>query len=99
MDRVLSKGKLDLLVAIEDFCRSLFNDGMDLLDRDEWTSISLDLILSMLGGNDDGKIGKCELSMEDGSFVVNSGILWWKTMRKSLSIYNPFSCFMIFTYI
>jgi len=52
---------------MDDFCFGLINDVRDSIDRDELISISLDLILSILGGND-------ELSMETGS-IVDSGIM------------------------
>jgi hypothetical protein len=52
----------------------LINDVIDLVDRDELTSISLDLILSILGGNDEGRVGGREMSIKDG-LISDSGIL------------------------
>jgi len=52
----------------------LINDVRDFTDRDELISISLDLILSILGGNDEGRVGRCELSVEIGS-IVDSGVM------------------------
>jgi hypothetical protein len=79
---------------VDDFCFLLVNDVMDLTDRDDLTSISLDLMLFILGGTDEGGVGGCELSMEDG-LIVDSGI----TITKSLLIYNAFFHIWIFVWI
>jgi len=67
VDRAVRNGNIDFVISMDDFCFGLINDVRDSIDRDELISISLDLILSILGGND-------ELSMETGS-IVDSGIM------------------------
>jgi hypothetical protein len=68
VDRAVRNGKVDCFISIDDF---LVND---VIDRDEVMSISLDLMVSILGGNDEGKVSGYELSMKAGS-MVDSGVM------------------------
>ncbi len=68
VDRAVRNGKVDCFISIDDF---LVND---VIDRDEVMSISLDLMVSILGGNDEGKVSGYELSIGAGS-MVDSGVM------------------------
>jgi len=101
VDRIGRNDELEFVRSVDDFCFSLINDGRSFIDQDGLMSISLDFILFILGGNDKGRVGRCEMSMK-GDSIIDSGILIsnpfvissFETIRKSLLVYHEFSYFV-----